>query len=61
MVYNWKAHTITDTVSKTGFDFDKTTYKLRDLWAKRDAGTTDKPLKQNIPAYDVLVLRLEKE
>jgi alpha-galactosidase len=59
--YDWKAHTITDTVSKTSFDFSQTNYKVRDLWAKKDIGTTNKPFKQTVPADDVVVLRLVKQ
>lgn len=59
--YDWKAHTISDPVSKTSFDFNQTSYKLRDLWAKKEIGTTNKPFKQVIPADDVLVVRLVKE
>ncbi len=59
--YDWKDHAITDTVSKTSFDFTQTTYKLHDLWDKKDAGTTAKIFKQTIPADDVVVLRLTKE
>ncbi len=60
VTYNWKDHAINDAVSNTGADFNKITYKLRDLWEKKDAGTTDKVFKQTIPADDVVVLRLTK-
>jgi len=59
--YDWKAHTINDAVSKTSFDFNQNSYKLRDLWVKKDIGTTNKPFKQTIPADDVLVVKLVKE
>jgi len=59
--YDWKQHAINDTVSKTSFDFNQTTYKLHDLWEKKDAGTTNKIFKQVIPVDDVVVLRLTKE
>lgn len=59
--YDWKEHLINDAVSKTNIDFNQTTYKLRDLWAKKDIGTTGKIFKQNIPSHDVVVLRLSKE
>ncbi len=59
--YDWKDHAVSDTVSKTSFDFNQTTYKLRDIWEKKDAGTTGKIFKQTIPADDVVVLRLTKE
>ncbi len=59
--YDWKQHAINDAFSKTSFDFNQTTYKLHDLWEKKDAGTTNKMFKQVIPADDVVVLRLTKE
>jgi alpha-galactosidase len=59
--YDWKDHVITDAVSKISIDFNQASYKLRDLWAKKDIGTTGKTFKQAIPADDVVVLRLTKE
>jgi alpha-galactosidase len=59
--YNWKEHAINDTISKTGIDFNQAAYKLRDLWEKKDIGTTNKAFKQNIPSHDVVVLKLIKE
>jgi alpha-galactosidase len=58
--YEWIAHTIQDKVSNTDADFVKTTYKLRDVWAKKDIGTTQKALKRSIAAHDVIVLKLSK-
>ena len=59
--YDWKDHPVDDAFSKTNIDFNQSTYKLRDLWAKKDLGTTGKVFKQMIPADDVVVLRLTKE
>ena len=59
--YNWAAHMITDKVSGMSFDFGQTIYKLRDLWEKKDVGTTGKAFSQTIPSDDVVVLRLTKE
>jgi alpha-galactosidase len=41
-------------------DFQKTTYRIRDLWAKKDVGTTKEAFKADIPAHGVIVLRLSK-
>ncbi|MDP9081905.1 MAG: glycoside hydrolase family 27 protein [Bacteroidota bacterium] len=60
VTYNWKDHAINDAISKTNIDFNKITYKLRDLWAKKDLGTTDKVFKQVIGADDVVMVRLGK-
>jgi len=59
--YSWKEHPITDTVSNTSFDFMQNSYKLHDLWEKKDLGSTAKTFDQTIPADDVVVLKLTKE
>jgi alpha-galactosidase len=59
--YNWKDHIIADAFSNTSFDFTQATYKLRDLWTKKEAGSTSKNFEQVIPANDVVVLKLTKE
>ncbi|WP_295792597.1 glycoside hydrolase family 27 protein [Mucilaginibacter sp.] len=58
--FDWKAHIISDAITKTNIDFNQATYKLHDIWAKKDIGTTDKLFKQTIGADDVVVLRLTK-
>ncbi|MHB8209017.1 glycoside hydrolase family 27 protein [Mucilaginibacter sp.] len=58
--FDWKEHMITDTLSKLNIDFNKNTYTLRDLWAKKNIGTTNKPLKQTIGSHEVLMLKLSK-
>ncbi len=59
--YNWNEHLISDKISGASVDFSKTIYKLRDLWAKKDVGTTGKVFSQAIPSDDVVVLKLTKE
>ena len=59
--HDWTAHLINDTVSKTKVDFTQSTFKIRDLWSKKDLGTTQKPFKQVIPASDVVMVRLSKQ
>ena len=59
--YNWKSDTISDTVSNRQFNTKATVYKLRDLWLKKDMGSTKKPLKALIPSHDVLMLRLSSQ
>jgi alpha-galactosidase len=58
--FDWKNEKVSDALSKREARFDTTAYSLRDLWAKRDAGDTRKPLTAEIPAHDVLMLRLKK-
>ena len=59
--YDWMAHPIQDKTSATNVDFTQATYKLHDLWSKKDVGTTQKVFKQAIPSHDVVVLRLIKK
>jgi alpha-galactosidase len=58
--FDWKEHVINDAITKTNVDFNQTTFKLRDLWAKKDIGTTGKTFKQTIGANDVVMLKLSK-
>jgi len=59
--FNWKAEAITDTLSKMTLDAQKSTYTVRNLWTMKDAGTTKTPLKAEVPAHDVLMLRLHRK
>jgi len=58
--FDWAAHMIKDKTSNTDVDFSRTSYKLRDLWAHKDIGTTQKAFKQTIPSHDVVMLKLTK-
>ena len=60
VTFDWKQHAVTDGLSQASFGPDKLTYKIRDLWAKRDAGTTATPFAAEVPAHDVVMLRLSK-
>jgi alpha-galactosidase len=61
VTFNWKSETVTDDLSKREARFDTTTYKVRDLWAKKDLGTTTGTLTAEVPGHDVLMLRLDKK
>ena len=56
---NWKAEIITDKVFNKILDATVKSYKIRNLWTKMDVGTTNTPLNIEIPAHDVLMLKLE--
>ena len=58
--FNWSTERVEDNFSHRSPDFDKNIYKMRDLWRKAGAGTTKIPLTADIPAHDVLFLRLTK-
>ena len=61
ITFDWKTEKVFDTFSKRDARTDLVTYSLRDLWAGRDAGDTRKALNAEVPAHDVLMLRLRKE
>jgi hypothetical protein len=56
--FDWKNENVNDSLSKRDAKFSTTTYGLKDLWAKKDAGTTQTTLAAEIPGHDVLMLRL---
>jgi alpha-galactosidase len=58
--FDWKNEKVSDDLSKRDANFAKTTYNLRDLWAKKDLGTTKNVLTAEIPGHDVLVIRLKQ-
>jgi alpha-galactosidase len=58
--YVWEEHKLQDVISHLNINFTEDTYKVRDLWAKKDLGTTKKVFKQVIASHDVVMLRLHK-
>jgi len=58
--YTWEAHLLQDAVSHLNINFTEGEYKVRDLWAKKDLGTTKKAFRQVIASHDVVMLRLHK-
>jgi alpha-galactosidase len=59
--HDWIAHAIQDKISNTDVDFTKASYKIHDVWTKKDLGTTQKTFHQPIPEHDVVMLRLSKQ
>jgi alpha-galactosidase len=59
--FDWKLHEkIEDTMKSMNMDFKKDTYKIRDLFAHMDIGTTNEILKRELKEHDVLMLKLTK-
>ena len=58
--FNWQNEIVNDDLSKRELNAKTTTYKLRDLWLKKDMGDTKKPMEATIGSHDVLVLKLSK-
>jgi alpha-galactosidase len=58
VTFDWKSEKVNDTFAKRDANFSTTTYSLRNLWTKKEAGTTKETLAAEIPGHDVLMLRL---
>lgn len=58
--YVWTDHLIQDNLSHLNINFNESRYNLRDLWTRKEAGTTQKPFKSTIPSHDVIMLKLTK-
>jgi len=61
--FNWAAQKVYDDINKLDPAFATTTYTVKNLWDKKDKGTatTKKALKAQVPAHDILVVRLTKK
>ena len=57
--FDWSRETVTDSLSNRSAAFGGTTYRVRDLWTKKDLGTTKRALAARVPARDVLMVRLQ--
>jgi alpha-galactosidase len=59
--FDWAGEKVTDNFAKRAANFSTTTYTLRDLWTKKETGTTQEVLSAKIPGHDVLLLRLDRK
>jgi len=55
---DWKEYPVKDDEFHYYYLFNEKEYKIRDLWLKKEIGTTAKPFSTQIGAHDVIVLRL---
>lgn len=60
VAYDWRREGIGDELVHRSADFAAGAYRVRDLVARRDLGTTARPLDARVPGHDVLLLRLSK-
>jgi alpha-galactosidase len=56
--FDWMANVIPDDLSGLKLDARNNEYTIRDLWSKKDCGTTKKALKSTLGGHDVLMLKL---
>jgi alpha-galactosidase len=61
IVFDWKKEPVSDEIFKRKPGFENTVYQVRDLWAKKDLGTTAASLDVEVPGHDVVMLRLNKQ
>jgi alpha-galactosidase len=57
---DWSKNIIDDGISNRTLDAKKAPYRIRDLWTRKDLGTTRKSLVAEIVSHDVLMVRLTK-
>lgn len=56
--FDWKKQLIKDIDFGYEANFSATTYKLKDLWKNKEAGTTKKAFSAQIASHDVITLQL---
>jgi alpha-galactosidase len=58
--FKWADNSLHDNLSGMNVDFNTAAYKIHDVWAKKDIGKALKVFKREVPAHDVVMLRLYK-
>jgi len=58
--FDWSEKNISDDFSKKTLNTKDGNYSIKDLWTKKNLGTTKKNLTAEIPSHDVLMVRLIK-
>jgi len=56
--FDWKKHLIKDADFGYEADFNKTVYKLKDLWKNKEIGNTKKSFVSELASHDVITLKL---
>jgi alpha-galactosidase len=56
--YDWKKNPIKDVDFGYEADFNKTIFKIKDLWKNKEAGNTKKNFTADLASHDVITLRL---
>lgn len=57
--FDWKQNIVEDKVFQKTLNTSLKTYKLKNLWTNKEVGSTDTPLNTEVPAHDILALKLE--
>ena len=56
--FDWSKNIVNDEFSKRKLDASAGTFKIKDVWSKKDLGNTKKALKISVPSHDLLMMRL---
>lgn len=59
--FDWAKNEVKDELSGKDAQFARGVYRIRDLWQKKDMGTTRKLFKKELPGHEVIMLRLIKQ
>jgi len=58
---DWSKNSFTDSVSTFTLNLRYTVYRIRDLWARKELGSTQTALLSTLLPHDVLMLKLTKQ
>ncbi len=61
ITFDWAICDISDDISHTSLDTKKATYAIRDVWNKKNLGTTQNPFSAQVPSTDVVLLKLSRQ
>lgn len=59
--FDWKATPVNDDFAKRELNAAKATYRIRNVWARKEAGNTKKAFKATVPAHDAVLLVLSTQ
>lgn len=59
--FDWKNENVNDTLSNRQLNAATITYKIMDVWMKKDVSTTAKAFNATVQSHDVVMLRLTKQ
>jgi len=58
--FNWAENALKDDLSGMAIDFKTATYNVRDLWAKKELGKTNKAFNKTLAPHSVVMLKVYK-
>jgi alpha-galactosidase len=59
--FDWSKNVVIDTIAHRTLNTNETAFTLRNLWTKKNIGSTKRNLQAVVPSHDVLVVRLGKK